>query len=75
MDMSEVRAQPQAEEGAGLRRAQLGRLTFGPSPASLMLAYADWLAHFLIAPDKHAPLGPAPGTYVASDKPLCQPQE
>jgi polyhydroxyalkanoate synthase len=53
MDLSELQVRPQAEEGARLRRAHLARLTFGMSPASLMLAYADWLAHFLIAPDKH----------------------
>jgi len=53
MDLSELQIRPQAEEGARLRRAQLARRTLGISPASLMLAYADWLAHFLIAPDKH----------------------
>jgi hypothetical protein len=47
---------PAAEDGARLRRAQLARRTFGISPASLMLAYADWLAHFAIAPDKHEAL-------------------
>jgi polyhydroxyalkanoate synthase len=53
MDLSEVQVLPQTEDGARLRRAQLGRLTLGLSPASLMLAYGDWLAHFLIAPAKH----------------------
>ena len=56
MDLSELQVRPAAEDGARLRRAQLARRTFGISPASLMLAYADWLAHFLIAPDKHEAL-------------------
>ena len=53
MDLADLKIRPQSEDGARLRRAQLARLTLGMSPASLMLAYADWLAHFLIAPDKH----------------------
>jgi polyhydroxyalkanoate synthase len=53
MDLSEVQVRPRAEDGARLRRAQRARRTLGISPASLMLAYADWLAHFAIAPDKH----------------------
>jgi polyhydroxyalkanoate synthase len=56
MDLSELQVRPQAEDGARLRRAQLARRTLGISPASLMLAYADWLAHFVIAPDKHEAL-------------------
>lgn len=51
MDLSELQVRPAAEDGARLRRAQLARRTFGISPASPMLAYADWLAA-------------APGTYV-----------
>jgi len=36
--------------------AFIGRGTLGLSPASLMLAYADWLAHLSIAPAKQAEL-------------------
>jgi hypothetical protein len=38
MDLSELQVRPQVEDGARLRRAQLARLTFGMSLASLMLA-------------------------------------
>jgi hypothetical protein len=53
MDLSELQTRPAAEGGARLRRAQLARRTFESSPASLMHAYTDWLAQFLIALDKH----------------------
>ena len=36
--------------------AFIGRGTLGLSPASLMLAYADWIAHLSIAPAKQAEL-------------------
>jgi len=36
--------------------AFIGRLTLGLSPASLMLAYTDWLTHLAIAPAKQAEL-------------------
>lgn len=36
--------------------AFIGRWTLGLSPASLMLAYADWLSHLSIAPAKQAEL-------------------
>ncbi len=36
--------------------AALGRLTLGISPAALMLAYVDWLAHLAISPGKQADL-------------------
>lgn len=36
--------------------AALGRLTMGLSPASLMLAYLDWVLHLAIAPGKQADL-------------------
>lgn len=35
-----------------LLRATLGRATFGVSPASLGLAYADWALHFAVVPGK-----------------------
>ncbi len=53
MDLSELQPRSAAADDARWRRAQLARRTLGISPASLMLAYADWLVHFLIAPDKH----------------------
>jgi polyhydroxyalkanoate synthase subunit PhaC len=34
-------------------RARLGHLTFGLSPAGLLLVYLDWLAHVAISPGKH----------------------
>ena len=38
MDLSEVQALPQTEDGARLARAQLGRLTLGPRrPRSCLL--------------------------------------
>ena len=36
--------------------AQLGRFTFGLSPAVLILAYLDWLVHFAFAPGKQTEL-------------------
>lgn len=36
--------------------AAMGRLTFGVSPATLMLACIDWLAHAAISPGKQAEL-------------------
>jgi polyhydroxyalkanoate synthase subunit PhaC len=54
MDLSEqLQIRPQVEDRVRSRRAHLARVTLGVSPASLMLAYADWLAHFLVDPDKH----------------------
>src|SRR3990172_8657350 len=40
----------------GIYHAFIGRWTLGLSPASLMLAYADWLSHLSIAPAKQAEL-------------------
>ncbi len=37
-------------------RAQLAKLTFGLSPASLAAAYADWLVHLAVAPGKQGEL-------------------
>jgi polyhydroxyalkanoate synthase subunit PhaC len=37
-----------------LFHAWLGRMTLGLSPAALMLAYLDWLAHLSISPAKQA---------------------
>ena len=34
-------------------RARFGHLTFGLSPAGLLLVYLDWLAHVAISPGKH----------------------
>ncbi len=39
-----------------LTHALLGRVTHGLSPASLALAYSDWLAHLAMAPGKQAEL-------------------
>lgn len=39
-----------------LFHAQLGRLTFGLSPAALMLTYLDWYVHLMISPGKQAQL-------------------
>jgi polyhydroxyalkanoate synthase len=36
--------------------AQMGRATVGVSPAALLLAYTDWLAHLAQAPSKQAAL-------------------
>jgi polyhydroxyalkanoate synthase len=36
--------------------AQLGRLTTGVSPAALLLAYTDWLAHLALSPAKQTEL-------------------
>ena len=32
----------------------LARLAHGISPASVALAYADWLTHFMVSPSKQA---------------------
>ena len=37
--------------------ASLGRLTRGVSPAALLLAYVDWMAHTALSPAKQAQLG------------------
>jgi polyhydroxyalkanoate synthase subunit PhaC len=37
-------------------RAQLAKLTFGLSPASLAAAYTDWLVHLMVAPGKQGEL-------------------
>lgn len=39
-----------------LFHAHLGKLTFGLSPASLMVTYLDWFAHLMISPGKQAEL-------------------
>lgn len=71
MDLTDLKVPPQSDDRTRLRRAQLARLTFGVSPAALMLAYADWLAHFLISPDKHEAVarkaGEHAGRYVDPD--------
>jgi polyhydroxyalkanoate synthase len=40
-----------------LAHAALGRLTFGVSPVSLALAFADWAMHLALSPGKRAQLG------------------
>ena len=50
--------EPAPEPGSALNldrflRARLGHLTFGLSPAGLLLVYLDWLAHVAISPGKH----------------------
>lgn len=39
-----------------LAHASLGRLTFGLSPAALLLAWADWATHLALAPGKQIEL-------------------
>jgi polyhydroxyalkanoate synthase subunit PhaC len=50
---------PGSEPTEGFDRwlhAQIGRRTAGVSPAALLLAYADWLAHLALSPAKQAEL-------------------
>ena len=48
-----------SEPASGLDRwlhAQLGRMSAGVSPSALLLAYADWLSHLALSPEKQAEL-------------------
>jgi polyhydroxyalkanoate synthase len=50
---------PTSEPTEGFDRwlhAQIGRRTSGVSPAALVLAYTDWLAHLALSPAKQAEL-------------------
>ncbi len=51
----EYRARPRARHARNLDRflrARLGQLTFGLSPAGLLLVYVDWLSHVSLSPGK-----------------------
>jgi polyhydroxyalkanoate synthase len=59
--IAQAKSAPAPESGSALNldrflRARLGHLTFGVSPAGLLLVYLDWLAHVAISPGKHVDL-------------------